>query len=281
MRHLLRSDFYKLRKAKYFWVCLLINLLLAAGTVFLLDFTYKLTGDQMEAQMQAQQETLDESGVNLTVDNIPQSYEDLNASGQMITFFAGNTTLLLAVLISLFVGSEFNNGTIKNIASKNYSRAQIYLSKLIVSVLVSILFTLLFAVVSTAAATILWGFGDVASGFWADTAAAAGLELLLCSAYASVFVMFSMLIRQNGGSLAANICFLEFVSLIVMLGEVALKQIFDKTLTLSDYLIDMNMNALTAGLNRTVVLRSLGVFAGYFLVALCIGMFTFQKRDIR
>ena len=93
--------------------------------------------------------------------------------------------------------------------------------------------------------------------------------------------MFSMLIRQNGGSLAANICFLEFVSLIVMLGEVALKQIFDKTLTLSDYLIDMNMNALTAGLNRTVVLRSLGVFAGYFLVALCIGMFTFQKRDIR
>ena len=44
---------------------------------------------------------------------------------------AGNTTLILAVLVSLFVGSEFNHGTMKLIASRQYNRLTIYSSKLI------------------------------------------------------------------------------------------------------------------------------------------------------
>ena len=55
--------------------------------------------------------------------------------------------------------------------------------------------------------------------------------MLLTCAFVSIFVMFSMLIRQNGGSLAANICFLEFVSLIVMLGEMLVKKIMEKKLS--------------------------------------------------
>ena len=47
MTHILRSDFYKLRKARYFWVCLAVTVILAVGSVFLLDFTYRLAGDQM------------------------------------------------------------------------------------------------------------------------------------------------------------------------------------------------------------------------------------------
>ncbi len=56
----------------------------------------------------------------------------------------GSTTLLMAVLISLFVGSEFSNGTVKIIASRNYSRLKIDLSKLLVGILTSVLFTLVF-----------------------------------------------------------------------------------------------------------------------------------------
>ena len=40
MLNLIRSDIFKLRKAKYFWILLFINILLAVGTVYLLDFTY-------------------------------------------------------------------------------------------------------------------------------------------------------------------------------------------------------------------------------------------------
>lgn len=281
MINLLRNDFYKLGKAKYFWVCLIVAVVLAAASIFLLDFTYKIGGDQMAAQMEQQQKALDENGVNISTQGVPGSYDELNASGQMLSFFAGNTTLLLAVLVSLFVGSEFNNGTIKNIASRNYSRGRIYLSKLIVCVITGVVFTLLYAAVSTVTATALWGFGDVDAGFWPDFFKAAGIELLLGSAFVSVFVMFSMLIRQNGGSLAANICFLEFISLLVMLGEIIIKKLSGRTVTLSNYLIDTNMTAVSSGLTRTVAIRGITVALCFLAAAAIIGMVSFQKRDIK
>ena len=281
MLNLLKSDFYKLGKARYFWVCLILTMTLAAGTVFLMDFTYKMAGEQMAQQVEQKQQAMDENGINVTTQGVPASREELSASRQIVAFFAGNTTLILAVLISLFVGSEFNHGTIKNIASKNYSRSQIYASKLAAGVLCGILFTFIYAAVSMATATILWGFGNVAAGFWPDALKSVGLELLLTCAFVSIFVMFSMLIRQNGGSLAANICFLEFVSLIVMLGEMLVKKISGKEIILSNYLIDTNMNAIAAGLNKTIAVRSLSVAFGFFLAAMLIGMLSFQKRDIK
>ena len=60
MLNLLKSDFYKLGKARYFWVCLILTMALAAGTVFLMDFTYKMAGEQMAQQVEQKQQAMDE-----------------------------------------------------------------------------------------------------------------------------------------------------------------------------------------------------------------------------
>ena len=273
MIHIIRSDFYKLKKARYFWICLMASILLAVVTIFILDFTYKVAGEQMEASMASQEQALQENGFNISTEGVPSSYEELTASSQMVSFFAGNTPLILAILISLFVGSEFNNGTIKNMVSKNYSRTKIYASKLITSCAAAIFFTLVSAAASAVTATALWGFGELF--------ASAALELLLLCAFVSIFVMFAMLIRQNGGALAASIGFLEFFYLFVVLGEALINKIFDQDLALSNYLIDANMSAIAAGLDHTVVTRSLLVGLGFFAVAAAIGLISFQKRDIK
>ncbi len=281
MLNLIGSDLFKLRKAKYFWVLLVICLFLAVGTVFLLDFTYKLAGDSMEAQLTQEQAALDDAGMNVSVEGIPTGHDELSASGQMLTFFAGNTTLLMAVLISLFVGSEFNNGTVKIIASRNYSRMKIYLSKLLVGILASVLFTLVFVLAATLTATALWGFGDASGSFVPHLLQRGALELLLGASYVSVFVMFSFLIRQNGGSLAANICFLEFTSLVVTLGEMLIHHFLDRTVTLSDYLPDMCMTALTQNPDGSTLLRSALVGICFLLVPALAGAGSFRKRDIK
>lgn len=282
MTHLIRSDLYKLRNARYFWVCLIITVILAVGGIFLLDFTCRMMGDQMDAQAAQQQEALDESGVSVvSVEGVPTSQDDLTLSGQLVSFFAGDTTLILAVLISLFVGSEFNHGTIKNIASKQYSRAAIYGSKLITGMAAGIFLTLVYALFSSVTAAVLWGFGDISPGYWPETLGAIGLELLLLCAFISLFVMFSIIIRQNGGALAANICFLEFLSLFAMMGEMVIKKLSGKTVALANYLIDTNMNALLGGLERTLIIRSLCVGIFFFLAALLIGVANFSRRDIK
>lgn len=281
MLNLIRSDIFKLRKAKYFWILLFINILLAVGTVYLLDFTYKLAGDSMEAQLTQEQAALDDAGMNVSVEGIPTGHDQLSASGQLLTFFAGNTTLLMSVLISLFVGSEFNNGTVKIIASRNYSRLKIYLSKLLVGILASILFTLVFVLTATLTATALWGFGDVSGSYASQLLLKGALELLLGASYVSLFVMFSILIRQSGGSLAANICFLEFTSLLVTLGEMLIHHFLDRTVTLSDYLPDMCMTALTQDPDRNTLLRAALVGVCFLLVPTLVGAANFRKRDIK
>lgn len=281
MLNLIRSDIFKLRKAKYFWILLFINILLAVGTVYLLDFTYKLAGDSMEAQLTQEQAALDDAGMNVSVEGIPTGHDQLSASGQLLTFFAGNTTLLMSVLISLFVGSEFNNGTVKIIASRNYSRLKIYLSKLFVGILASVLFTLVFVLAATMTATALWGFGDVSGSYASQLLLKGALELLLGASYVSLFVMFSFLIRQNGGSLAANICFLEFTSLVVTLGEMLIHHFLGRTVTLSDYLPDMCMTALTQNPDRNTLLRAALVGVCFLLVPAVLGAASFRKRDIK
>ncbi|MFR3392209.1 MAG: hypothetical protein ACLTT1_17750 [[Clostridium] scindens] len=92
MLNLLKSDFYKLGKARYFWVCLILTMALAAGTVFLMDFTYKMAGEQMAQQVEQKQQAMDENGINVTTQGVPASREELSASRQMVAFFAGNTT---------------------------------------------------------------------------------------------------------------------------------------------------------------------------------------------
>lgn len=281
MLHLIRSDIYKLKKSRYFWVCLIITVALAVGSVFLINFSYNSMGDKMETKIEQQKEVLDESGANISIENVPVSQDELSGSGQLVSFFTGNTLIIMAVFLSLFIGSEFNHRTMKNIASRQYSRRAIYLSKLITGILTGVGFTLIYAFCSELTAIFLWGFGDVPSGFWPETLGAIGLELLLLCAFLSVFTMFAFLIRQNGGALAVNICFLEFLYLIVMLGEMMLEKLTGKTIALSNYLIDANMSAITAGLDRTLIIRSLFVSAGFFLAALLIGMINFQKRDIK
>lgn len=281
MLNLIRSDIFKLKKAKYFWILLIINILLAVGTVCLLDFTYKLTGDSIEAQLSQEQAALDDAGMNVSVEGIPTGHDQLSTSSQMLTFFAGNTTLLMAVLISLFVGSEFNNGTVKIIASRNYSRLKIYLSKLFVGILASVLFTLVFVLAATMTATALWGFGDVSGSYASQLLLKGALELLLGASYVSLFVMFSFLIRQNGGSLAANICFLEFTSLVVTLGEMLIHHFLGRTVTLSDYLPDMCMTALTQNPDRNTLLRAALVGVCFLLVPTLVGAANFRKKDIK
>lgn len=281
MLNLIKSDIYKLRKAKSFWICIIIAICLSAIMTYFIDFTYKMMNN-IEAETLASEEMMQQNGMNISVGNTPLNYDDLNASSLLLTQFSSSAAILMAVFISLFVGGEFTYGTIKNLASKNYSRTKIYCSKLIVSIAASLFLTVLSVGSATLVGTALWGFGDVSSEMAGDLIIGSLIELLLITAFASLFVMFSMLVRQNGGSLAVNICTLEFVSLFVMIGEMVIKKVFDKTVTLSNYLLSTNMNQIAMQeLTGKQITRSILVAVVFLTATAAIGLYTFNKRDIK
>ena len=111
MKSLIRSDFYKLRKAKSFWVCMILAVALAVFSVLIMDFSVKLM-DKVPQQAAQEEAALEESGLNISTDGIPMSSADLNASNMLLMQFAGTTTILISIFVSLFVGGEFSHGTI-------------------------------------------------------------------------------------------------------------------------------------------------------------------------
>ena len=105
MKSLIRSDFYKLRKAKSFWVCMILAVALAVFSVLIMDFSVKLM-DKVPQQAAQEEAALEESGLNISTDGIPMSSADLNASSMLLMQFAGTTTILISIFVSLFVGGE-------------------------------------------------------------------------------------------------------------------------------------------------------------------------------
>lgn len=254
MSGLLRSDFYKISKMKSFPICLLIALALAVGSIFMLDYTAQFV-----------------------------DMGTYNASNTMLSTFAGDSKIFIAIVVSIFAASEFGFGTIKNVASRGFSRVGIYFSKLIGACVIALVIQLVYSVAYTGTATIMWGFGDVSASFWPETLKIIGLEILLTLAYTSVFVMVSMLIRQSGAAIAINLCItMQFIYLFVQLAQAGLHKLFNVEVALSDYLLSTNAASLVNGdVTSEMMTRSLLVGIIYFVVFTLLGLWSFQKRDIK
>lgn len=129
MSGLLKSDFYKLSKMKSFPICLLIVVALTVGSVFIQDYSAQFLGEGIV----------------------------YNGSNQLLSTFAGDCKIFIAIVVSIFAASEFGFGTIKNIASRGFSRISIYFSKLIVSCFIALMIQLVYSIAYTSTATILMG----------------------------------------------------------------------------------------------------------------------------
>lgn len=266
MGNLIRADIYKFLKSKSFLVCTIISIGLAIASVFLMDFAKNAM-------------TMVSNGAEVTTQAM---YGTLDASHQMGMSVNGNTPLFMAIFLSIFVGMEFNLGTIKNVATKAYSRTQIYISKLIVSFLGTLVITAITAAAFVLTALALWGFGNPESGFAVHTLQMYGIEMLIHLAYASVFIMIAMLVRSSGVAIAVSICLQQFVGLGISLLEFVVNKVFDWDVTLSNYLLSTNMTAVaTKELTGELMLRSTLVALVFLLGAALIGIITFRKRDIK
>lgn len=266
MVRLISADIYKFIKSKSFMVCTIIAVCLTVASVFILDFVQdamKVVGD----------------GVEMSAQLSKGSY---TAASQIGLSLDCDAPLFMAIFLSIFVGMEFNLGTIKNVAARAYSRTQIYLSKLIVSFAGTFVIYVLTILAFLITATALWGFGSTGEDFVPHVLQMYGVGFLLHLAYASVFVMVAMLLRSSGAAIAVSICLQQFVPLAVQLINYFVNRVFKWDVNFSDYLLGSNLGALSSGeLTNEVFVRGTVVALVFLVGAAVIGIVTFRKRDIK
>ena len=179
MNKLLSAGFARLKKDKFFWVC--VGLMAAAAwyTVFTVCLNRK-----------------EYDGYNVGLEGILFGH----------VFCMG---ILTAAFSGLFIGTEYSGGTIRNKLVIGHTRRDIYLSSLIISITAGLIICLSYILAAMIPGLILLGFSE---GVMGEMLQVFFLILLMTAAFSAVFTMLSML-NQNK---ALN-CVIVLIGVFVML----------------------------------------------------------------
>jgi ABC-2 type transport system permease protein len=261
MRKLLKADFYRLFRSKSLYWCTLVFTALLCGSAYIMHWT----------------STLQENS-KVTIQTVSPLQDGITYG--LWVFNGGDSHLFMAIFVAVFVTSEFSYGTMKNIVSKGFPRYQIYLSKLITMTASAMLMMLFAFVFTTMTATILTGkLGSFTWTFMGQIFRMLGVELLLHTALTSLFLMISMLIRNNGGAIAINIIgVISFGSLIYK----GLELLFRNKIKFSEYGLRNNIllffQNLTPPLND--IIRAVCVGIVFLIATSAIGILAFENTDV-
>ena len=207
-------------------------------------------------------------------------FEELGVLEILQQMFSGDfMALIIAIFCSIFVASEYGNGTFKNIVGKGYSRSSIYLSRLIAAIVAVILLILFGMVINLLCGIIFIGPEGFTGTFWKDLAVYMGLQIVIGSALTTVFVLIGEVCRNLGGSISIGIA----VAVFSMLLTGALDMIFTHTdFTPSEYwLMDMSVRCPVTGFETDYVIKTILISAVWLAAVAVTGMWHFRRADIK
>jgi len=273
MLRLLSVDFYKILRAKFFYITLAILLGLAILSVATNTSIIVKAADSPQGFLDAKE--LAEFGRGLFWSHIYSSLSLLS------TF--------VSILAILFFNTEFSYGTIKNIATKGYRREEIYLSKFFISVLCALFYFALTVVVSFAA-TLFAGGTKIPNYYETGKNLYLGFcfVVLFLVVYVAIALMLSSLVRKSGSAMAIFIVFdTVILSILPSMMTLFIKEHLKKDVDIMSYLhsgcFRDSLMLLGRGSENTtsaVIARLLCVAAVFLAVSLGIGIYNFKEKDI-
>lgn len=264
MGQLFRFEFRKLFRQKSFYICgcVLIGLILL--TAVTLNMIYSLSQGNMEA-----------GGVTVSASDDGFLYTGIYMLVGAVS--SSNFTIVLAVFLSLFVCSDYTNGTLKNIIARGYSRTRIYAVKYMVSLAATTVYTIVCWLTGFLAGTAFWKVGSL-SGTTGDLVITLLLQLLGNFAYTSLFFLIAVLFKKTGGSIAVGIIGPLVLSMIISLADTLTHK---KSFDFADYWLDNCMYQTAADLMASnMITRCLVCFIIYAVLFYVISIFVGKRIEV-
>lgn len=288
MTSLFKTDLYKLFKTKSFYVIGIIIMAFSALSGFA---EAKQINSALDALKKSTQDgtvtSFGISGVNFTDTSIWH--------GALSSCFS-NLFMLTGILVVLFICAEFSHGTIKNVASKGFTKLQMLTSKGLCFILASAIYSILsfLAFFSMNAIFIandikqtIKGYFQIPNGFFPVI----GILFLLLLAYLAFPYFIAVNIRKTGPSISIFLVtaiilptIINVVETLLLLknnnGNFPTEQNF---FTVTNFIIPMCANALTANYNPipSDLMNVIWItIAAHIIVFGGLSFITFKKRDI-
>ena len=193
MKNLLKFEFHKLLRQKSFYICTGVMLVMSLISLLLT------------------QALVNNSEISMA---IPSGKSTL-----LSAVSSSNFTMICGIFIALFVCTDYDQQTIKNVYSRGFSRTAVYFAKFIacvVSTLIMFAFTLLFT----------YAVGNAMFDGTAESGNYAGLligQLLYCVASASFVFAVCLIVKKVGVSIALAILGPSIIGTVLNLADAFLK----------------------------------------------------------
>lgn len=221
MGTLLRYEFRRILKSRYFYICSAISFVM----IFLAALGTKVL------QSVAQQVAME--GVD------PSSITSSGLIGLKTGMSGGLFTVLGAIIIGMFISEEYSQETIKNVYSKGYSRNVVFFSTYIVSLVAAIVLFLLESLINFGFHTLF--FQNVGTPGENYALSMVGL-LLIAIAYHAFFFGLSISVRKSGPAIALAIAAPLILAALVALLDTLLFR--ESSFKLADYWLSGRESAM-------------------------------------
>ena len=250
MNKLIKFELRNLSRQKSFLICLIISAALIIIGVLASNLLNQLASENGETDILL----------------------GVNAIDSLIGYFkGGNISILMAIFVSIYFGSEVSDGTIKNIISKGYSRGRYFISKLIGVVVGTIVF-LVSAIIINYLMCLIVGI-DLGKIDLNALTQIGSLSLCIISE-AIFFSFFAMLFSKTSASIIANICIPILLPLALALIDILIKS----KISIADFWIENTMGLVT---NNTKIPFTLIVAICYISVFTILGLMISKQKEIK
>lgn len=193
MNKLLRANFTRLRKNKVFWGCIIFMFLNAVSSVISQYISFKKYGGEKDLYF----------------------HENL-AFGQTVA-----VSVISAIFIGLFIGTEHSNGTLRNKLVIGHSRGAIYFANLAVCIAAAILIHIAYVVTTLVGGLIV--FGNTITQLETLIKLFA-VSLIVVTAFAAILLPMSTLITSKSAGVTAVI----MTSLTLMILAMVVSQVLNE-----------------------------------------------------
>lgn len=283
MINLLRADFYKLTKSKAFYICTLLAILFAMATPLLVEFSRRAISSmptEILAQEQMQQMMNLDNGLHVGVSSGSiLNQEEIQGAWMLGELFAGNLLpIFLLIFTSIFIVGEYSNGAIKNTVSKGFGRTKIYVSKCITVSAACLIMLISYIAVGTITTTVLFGFGETSKQIVWQIIRLVGTQCIIHIALTLCFVAIAMAVKHNGAAIAINIGVMTLGGTILQV----ISLLFQNKIELSSYWIANSITTITSlEVGGVQIVKTIGISLVYLVVSTMLGMYFFQRQDIK
>lgn len=248
MKNLLKLEFRKLKHRKSFYICSSVILSILLLSALIINATLKL--------MPEMGVLISNSGIDLLLEGLDNSY----------------FTLIMGIFTVLFVCEDYSGQIVKNIYARGYSQKNVYLSKLIATLVAASIVFLAVEVFAFLVGTLFFGVGEVEN---AKFLALLALQYIAAMAQVAFAFFVAASFGTIGVSLTTVILAPTVMSLLLTMVDALLR--FDN-FKLANYWVSSFLSDLSSlSLSIERMLACLVGSLAYIAIFVFAGMF-FNKK---